>query len=167
MRRLPNLVAIGQTVAEIWRFFYFSKMAAVRHLGFVMRVFGPPTKARRVFVGLYHCGKFGWNRYSTFNNMQVLTFCEFGLKTPIHAPDIGVLPGKVDQGSLEFLNTCYALIPLTVPDFFAVDETMYKKSVAIFTPFNFAWWVVFRRFAFHQNRSSGFGAVESKFVLSH
>jgi len=33
-------------------FFYFSEMAAVRHLGFVMRVLGPPTKA---FDDLYHC----------------------------------------------------------------------------------------------------------------
>jgi len=40
---MPKFLAIGQTVAEIWRFFYCSKMAAVRHLGFVMRVFGPPT----------------------------------------------------------------------------------------------------------------------------
>ena len=40
----PNFVAIGPTVADIWRFFDFSKMAAVRHLGFVMCVFGPPTK---------------------------------------------------------------------------------------------------------------------------
>ena len=28
---MPNLVEIGQTAAEIWRFFDFSKMAAVRH----------------------------------------------------------------------------------------------------------------------------------------
>jgi len=27
-----------------WRFFDFSKLAALRHLGFVMRVLGPPTK---------------------------------------------------------------------------------------------------------------------------
>ena len=31
---VPNFVDIGQTAAEIWRFFDFSKMAAVRHLGF-------------------------------------------------------------------------------------------------------------------------------------
>ena len=30
--------------------------------------------------------KSGWNRSSGFDNMPVLTFCEFGLKTPIHAP---------------------------------------------------------------------------------
>ena len=57
-------------------------MAAVRHLGFVMRVFGYP---RRAFGGLYHCAKFGRNRYSSFDNMQVLLFRDLGLKTPIHA----------------------------------------------------------------------------------
>jgi len=36
--------------------------------------------------GLYHCGKFSLNRCSSFDNMQVLVFCDFGLKTPIHDP---------------------------------------------------------------------------------
>jgi len=35
---------IGEIVTEISRFFIL-KMAAVRHLGFVVRVFGPPTKS--------------------------------------------------------------------------------------------------------------------------
>ena len=43
------------------------------------------------FGGLYHFAKFGWNRYSSFDNMQVLVFRDLGLKTPIHAPKIGVL----------------------------------------------------------------------------
>ena len=34
----------SRTAAEIWRFFGFSMMAAVRRLGFVMRVLIPPTK---------------------------------------------------------------------------------------------------------------------------
>jgi len=29
--------------------------------------------------------KFGWNRCSSFDNVQVLVFCDFGLKTPMHA----------------------------------------------------------------------------------
>jgi len=41
---VPHFVAIGQTIVEIWGFFDFSNMAAVRHLGFVMRMFRPPTK---------------------------------------------------------------------------------------------------------------------------
>jgi len=41
---VQNFLLIGQTVGEISRFFDFSfKMAAVRHLGFVMWTFGPPT----------------------------------------------------------------------------------------------------------------------------
>jgi len=46
---------------------------------------------RREFGGLYHCAKFGWNRCSIFDNRHVFRFHEFGLKTPIHAPKIGVL----------------------------------------------------------------------------
>jgi len=36
--------------------FTFSKMAAVRHLGFVMRVFGPPTKATWCSLSLSKTG---------------------------------------------------------------------------------------------------------------
>jgi len=46
-----SFVAIGRTVAEIWRFFNISKMATVRHLVFVMSMFGQTTK--RVFAGLH------------------------------------------------------------------------------------------------------------------
>jgi len=46
---------------------------------------------RRLLVGLYRCAKFGLNCCSTFDNMKVLIFCVFDLKTPIHAPKIGVL----------------------------------------------------------------------------
>ena len=42
-------------------------MTPVRHLGFVIRVFGPPVKA---VGGLYYCAKFGGNLYSSFDNMQ-------------------------------------------------------------------------------------------------
>jgi len=40
---LINFVQIGQTVAEK-PFIRFSKTAAVRHLGFVVRLLGPPTR---------------------------------------------------------------------------------------------------------------------------
>ena len=83
-----NFVAIAQTVAEIWRFFDFCKMVAVRHFGFVMRMFGAPTKG--IWWSLSLC-KIWLDRYSSFDNMQVLIFCELGLKTPIHALKIGVL----------------------------------------------------------------------------
>jgi len=48
---------------------------------------------RSLFGGLYCCANLGWNRCSTFDNMKVSTFCAFCLKTPIHAPKIGVFGG--------------------------------------------------------------------------
>jgi len=69
-------------------------MAAVRHLRFVMRMFRRPTKG---IGGLYHSAKFGWNRYSSFVNMQVLIFCELGLKTLIHVPKIGGYGCKIGE----------------------------------------------------------------------
>jgi len=40
---------------------------------------------RKVSFGcLYHFARFGWNRCSSFGNMQVLVFCDFGWKMPIH-----------------------------------------------------------------------------------
>jgi len=80
---VTNFVAIGQTIAEIWQFFDFSKMAAVRHLEFVMRM-------RRAFGGLYHYVKCGWHRCGSFDNLHVLIslFCNLVLKTPIHGNEI-------------------------------------------------------------------------------
>jgi len=50
---LPIFSAIGHTFAKIWRFFDFSKMEAVRHFGFMMRVFGPPAKSTWWFLLLH------------------------------------------------------------------------------------------------------------------
>jgi len=55
-------------------------MAAVRHLGFVMRVFGPP---RRALGGIYRCAKFGWNRRNSFDKPRLhdRTCCQTGCQT--------------------------------------------------------------------------------------
>jgi len=45
---------------------------------------------QRAFGGLYHCAKFGWNRCSSLDNIRVFWFREFGLKTHIQAPKLGV-----------------------------------------------------------------------------
>jgi len=73
---MPNLVQIGQTVAEIWRFFDFSNMAAVRRLAFVMRVFRPPTKSTWWF---YRSAKFRWNGHCSLEDMRVSILCQFGV----------------------------------------------------------------------------------------
>jgi len=46
---------------------------------------------RRLLGGLCHCAKLGCNRCSFFDNMKVLISGTFGLKTPIHVPEFGVL----------------------------------------------------------------------------
>jgi len=52
----------------------------------------------RVFGSLYHYSKFGWNLYRSFDDMQVLIFCDLGLKTPIRAPKIVFLLGDLTPG---------------------------------------------------------------------
>ena len=52
---------------------------------------------RRVFGGLCDCAKFGFNRCSNFDSMQILIFCTLSLKMPIHAPKIGVFGGFYHQ----------------------------------------------------------------------
>jgi len=49
---MPNVVEIGQTAAEIWRFFDFSKMAAVHHVGFVVCVQTTHERHLVVFIAV-------------------------------------------------------------------------------------------------------------------
>ena len=92
---VPNFVAIGQTVAEIWRFLKLSKMAAVCHIGFVIRVFGPLTKG--ICWSLY-CANFGWNRCSSFDKMHVYNILQVRLENAYSRPKIGVLSEKGKLG---------------------------------------------------------------------
>ena len=77
-----------------------------------MRVFGPPTNW--AFGGLCHCAKFGGNRCSIFDSMQVLIFCELDLKTPIQAPKLFF--GGGGQNSFLFLEVLDVVtsVPLLV-----------------------------------------------------
>jgi len=52
---------------------------------------GPPLMTTWWSLTLYRCAKFGWNRCSSFDNIKLSMFCTFGLKTPIHAPKVGLL----------------------------------------------------------------------------
>jgi len=49
------------------------------------------------FGGLCHCAKFGLNRCSSFDNMQVLIFCALSLKMPIQAHFGGALTVKLGK----------------------------------------------------------------------
>jgi len=74
----PNFIKIGQTVAEIWRFNgFFSKWRPSAILDLSGAYWDHPRRLH------------DWNHCSTFDNMKVLIFCVFGLKTPSHAAKIG------------------------------------------------------------------------------
>ena len=84
---VPNFVAIGQAVAEMWRFFsIFPRCRPSAILDLLCVCLDHPQRA---FGGLYHCGKFCWNRCSSFDNMHVFRFHQFGSKMPIYAPKMG------------------------------------------------------------------------------
>ena len=51
--------------------FRFFKMASAAMLDLLCACLDHP---RRVFGGLYHCAKFGWNRCSSFDNMHIFRF---------------------------------------------------------------------------------------------
>jgi len=74
-------VAISQTVAEMWRDFYFSKW----WLSIILDLLRARLdELQTVFGAVYHCAKFGWNRYSNSDNMQVLMFDQFGFTQKAH-----------------------------------------------------------------------------------
>jgi len=93
---VPNLIKIGQTVAEILRFNgFFSKWRPSAILDLFCAYW---DHTRRPLGGLYRCAKFGENRCSSFDNMKLSIFCPFGLKTPIYATKklgvSGISPSK-------------------------------------------------------------------------
>ena len=79
---------ISQTVAEIRPFSIFQDGG--RPPSWIC--FTPVWTTHEVyFGGLCHCTKFGLNRFSSFDNMQVLIFM------PIHAHFWGVLGVKIGE----------------------------------------------------------------------
>ena len=67
--------------------FRYFKMAAVRHLGFVMRVFGPPTNGIWWFLSLCKL----WFKLIDAVVSIMCTFCELDWKRPIYAPKAPIL----------------------------------------------------------------------------
>jgi len=86
---LPNFIKNrpnGRRYMAIYRF--FSKWRPSAILDLLGAYWDHP---RRPLHCLYRYAKFGYNRCSSFDNMKLSRFCPFGLKTPTHAPKIGVL----------------------------------------------------------------------------
>ena len=99
---VSNFVEIGQTAAEKWSFFAFSRWRSSTILDLLRDWLNHP---RMAFGGLYHCANFGCNLCSSFDNMQVLVFYDVGLKTLIHAP--------LGEGYLGHISPKMSLIVLT------------------------------------------------------
>ena len=78
--RYASLCQISSKLVNLlWRYCHFRifNMAAIRHLGFVWVILDHP---HRVLGGLYHSAKFGYDRCSSFDNMNVVIFGAFGWK---------------------------------------------------------------------------------------
>jgi len=97
---MPNFVQIGQGVAEIWPFSIFQDGGRPPSWICYMPVW---TTHEVYFGGLCHCAKFGLNRCSSFDNMQVLIFWALSLKMPIHAHFGGVLRVQIGEFNRIFL----------------------------------------------------------------
>ena len=85
---VPNFAKIGQTVPEIWPIFDFSTWRPSSILDWFYACWDHP---RRVLGGLFDYTKFGCNRCSNFDSMQIFIFCTLSLKMHIHAPKLGFL----------------------------------------------------------------------------
>ena len=83
------------------------------------------------FGGLCHCAKFGLNRCSSFDNMQVLIFWALSLKMPIHAPFLGVFGAKMGE-NWNFLYF-YPARNATHPETRILSYNL-SKSVRLFDP---------------------------------
>jgi len=79
---LCQTVAIGQTVAEIWRFFLFVQVGGRPPSWIWWHVWTNRKEHLVVFITVQNL---------IWIYVVVLTFCKLCLKTPIHAPKIGVL----------------------------------------------------------------------------
>jgi len=68
------------------------------------------------------------NRYNSFDNMQVLIFCELGLRTPIHALKIGGFGRKIGEGMVRCWSATNSFLLLgvvtSVPLLAKIDQEM-------------------------------------------
>ena len=101
---MPNFVQMGRTVVEIRPFLFFQDGGRPPSWICYTPVW---TTLEVYFGGLCHCAKFGLNRCSSFDNMQVLIFWALSLKMPIHAPFWVFLGQK--WGKTETLCICIPL----------------------------------------------------------
>ena len=110
--------------------FRIFKIAAVRHLGFVLHGFGPSTK--RSWWSLSQC-KIWLESALWFWRYAISIFCALDLKMHIHAPFGGVL--EVKMGKRKLLQFYPSRNAITW-DWHPVNQTV-SKSLFWFTPAKF------------------------------
>ena len=80
---MPNFIKMSQAVAEISRFFDFSRWQS----SVILDVFAAfLDHSHGIYDGLYWCAKFGCILCSSFDNMKLWIFRAFNLKKPVCAP---------------------------------------------------------------------------------
>jgi len=80
---MTNFVEICPSIVEILLFFDFSRWRPSA----ILDLFGAyMDHPRRVLNSPYHCVKIGYDRCSSFDNIDASIFGAFGWKTPIHTP---------------------------------------------------------------------------------
>jgi len=101
--RPRNFMAIGQNSKHCW-YDDFAICSKWRPYAILILLCPCLDYPGGVFGGVYHCAKIGWNRCSSFDNMQLLIFNEFGLKMLIHAPKMEVLVNLTPKYWAAFLR---------------------------------------------------------------
>jgi len=81
-------------------------------------------RPRREFGGFYRCAKFGWNRFSSFDNM--IGFCAFNLKTLTHAQNKGFGGFATEMGSNALSTTTKKAHPSVV-----AHHTTYRSLTSV------------------------------------
>jgi len=138
---MPNFVKIGQLVAKILRFFDFSRWrpSAILDSTNLGHIWTTHSEYLWVTISLQ---KFGYDRCSSFYNMNISIFDAFGWKMPIHTPKIGVfgqfdtqngvhLPNYILKWIVDFLTdrTQCTRVGLSISVSLAINEVLYKDLV--------------------------------------
>jgi len=115
----------------------FFKIAAVRHLGLAC-----VWTTREEYLVSYHYAKLDSNRYSSFNNMRVLIFCEFVLKMLIHVNfwvilmDLtlkwGTASTKPKDTCVNWTRICNSLAPEKLPGKRCGEEQEEEHGTSLF-----------------------------------
>jgi len=144
---MQKFVGIGQAIAEIWRFFDYSKRRPSAILGLLCACLELFWTTHNECLVVFITAKFGWNRCSSFDNMQVLLFNKSSLKMFIDASNGvfflggGISPpkwGAVTSGPLKgislYRSTSYdvEIVKIRPPVFYTAHSFTQSPDIVCF-----------------------------------